>query len=303
MKNIRTDLAMEKTEDQVFIPKGIAVRNDVVDGDIKVTYVNVMTQEGSYSIGKPIGKYITVECENIFNMPKEKKDMFSKTVASELKKVIDNTDGPILIVGLGNRDITPDALGPKSCEHIFVTRHIKEHVPDSIDERAANVCAIAPGVLGVTGLETIEVIKGIADKIKPSVIIAIDALASRKTNRIGCSVQISDSGIDPGSGIGNKRKALNRESLGTDVVAIGVPMVVYAHTIAADLIESAFSDISEEEIESLSEHIMNAKGGELIVTPKEVDMIVDKVAEILGNSINLAVNGELSTHEIENYMQ
>lgn len=300
MSNIRTDLAIEAAEREYTLPKGVEVNEYTPFEGIEVTHVEILTEEGEKALGKQRGHYITIESNDIHSQPKDMQEKFADAVAGELKTLIKRKgEQTVLIVGLGNRAVTPDALGPRVCEKVFVTRHIKEYVPESIDDRAGTVCAIAPGVLGVTGLETSEVIRGIVEKVKPGVVIAVDALASRKISRIGCSVQISDTGIDPGSGIGNKRKALTKETLGTDVIAVGVPMVVYAYTVASDLLESA----EIKEVEKLAEKIMSAKGSDLIVTPKEIDIMIDKTAAVIADAINKAVNEGLSKEEIENYMQ
>jgi len=304
MREIRTDMALEAMESANGELKGVKVDEETLKEGIHVSRVSVLSKEGGEALGKAMGNYITVDCEDLVNRDRSVKDVYARCVAGELKKMVGTSkEGPTLIIGLGNREVTPDALGPKVCENVFVTRHIKKYVPEAIDERTANVCAIAPGVLGVTGLETEEVVKGIVKEVKPSMIIAIDSLAARAISRIGSSVQLSDTGISPGAGIGNNRKALNQESLGVPVIALGVPMVTYAYTIAGDLIEAAMGpDVEDKNIEQFIGSVMSAKGSELIVTPKDIDVLIEKASEIIGMALNMALSPKLKVKEIEEYM-
>jgi len=256
-------------------------------------------------MGKPIGNYITIETKDMEEItPKNRRD-FAREIGREIARLAEGRrKGPVLIVGLGNRKVTPDALGPLVCERVFISRHIKENLPEMIDQRAESVCAIAPGVLGVTGMETGEVVHGVVGELHPSLIIAIDALASRRTARIGTSVQISDTGISPGSGLGNHRKPLDERSLGAKVIALGIPMVTYAATIAGDLMEAALGGSAEsKDLEQLIATVISAKGADLIVTPKDIDMLIDKTADLLAESLNYALHPELSEKEIRSYME
>ena len=227
---VRTDLAMEATEafGTQQIP-GVDVVNDEVAEGINRVKVHITSQEGEKAIGKKQGTYVTLEAQGLAYGDTELDENCSKALAEEIRSMAGNAvDGSVLVVGLGNRMVTPDALGPAVCDMVFVTRHIHEYAPDSIDARIGNVSAIAPGVLGITGVETGEIIEGVVERIKPTLIIAIDSLASRSMERIRTTLQIADSGIAPGSGIGNKRKAIDKETLGVPVLALGVPLVVYA---------------------------------------------------------------------------
>lgn len=305
MKNIRTDLAVELRENLSYEPKGVLVESDTKDAGLEVTRVRVLDERGERELGKPKGNYITVELANIADQTPAMREAFAKTIGEELSSLAgDALSGTILVIGLGNRAVTPDALGPKTCEDVFITRHIKALIPEAIDERAATVCALAPGVLGVTGLETGEVVKSVVKSVHPSLVVAVDALASRKTGRIGSSVQISDTGISPGSGLGTKRQALNEKTLGAKVLALGVPMVTYASTIAADLVESALGqELEEQEMEKMVSTLLAAQGGDLIVTPKNIDCLIDKTAELLGKALNYALNPCLSPEEIRDFME
>ena len=207
----------------------------------------------------------------------------------------------VMIAGLGNRFVTPDALGPKVVENIVVSRHVRvnERLSSEVDQRLGEVCAFAPGVLGVTGVETGEIIQGIVDKIKPDILLAVDALASRKTSRINTTVQISDTGIVPGSGIGNRRMELSEETLGIPVVAIGVPTVVDAMTMAKDLIENATGQALDEQF---AEGISRTCGADTIVTPKNIDIAIERMAQAISNGLNMAVHKGFDFNDVSDYL-
>lgn len=312
MDYIRTDLAVEanqqhsKNED---IP-GVKVSKRKEKFDILITNVSIENKQGEEAIGKSIGTYITIDSKAIKNRYAKGEEHVIKVLANEIKELMNNKEKTgVLVVGLGNRGITPDSLGPSVCDKTYISRHMKMFAPEQMDERINEVSAIAPGVLGITGLETGEVIKGIIDRIKPGIVIAIDSLASRKLERISTTFQLTDSGISPGSGIGNKRKALNEAELGVPVIAIGVPLVVYAATIAGDLIEETVKNDSIENEESIKkvfkkiiEGIMNVDGAEMVVTPKEIDIIVEDCARVIASAINIAVNDGLSLDDVNKLM-
>jgi spore protease len=323
MKNIRTDLALEAREiyqeqNRFHIP-GVKVDEDEVEG-VKVSRVHIMSPLGEESLGKPQGNYITLEALDIKNRDPEYQEMLSKLLAQEIGKLINlNKKSVILVVGLGNWNITPDSLGPKVVDRVLVTRHILEYMPDQVDERLRSVCAVAPGVLGITGIETGEVIKGIVEKIKPDLVIAIDALASRKTDRIGATIQIADTGISPGSGIGNKRMGLNRETLGVPTIAIGVPTVVYAYTIGRDSLQLLIDEFSnqatpgsqfyqmlkqmdEDQLDSLVHQVVSQGLGDLVVTPKEIDLLIDYVADTLADGLNLVLHDNMTIEDVKHFM-
>ena len=223
------------------------------------------------------------------------------------------------MVGLGNWNITADALGPKVIRSLMVTRHLKEYVPEEIDEGIRPVCAIAPGVLGITGIETGEIVRGLVEKIKPKLVIAIDALCSRKTERINTTIQIADTGITPGEGVGNKRRALNKETLGIPVVAIGVPTVVDAATIANDCIDlilhslknhageekplyKVLDTIEAEDKYSLIRGAIEPSLGNFIVAPKEVDTIIDDISKVIANGINISLHEGIDLADVDRYV-
>jgi len=322
--NIRTDLAIEarefynKQENKADIP-GVEV--DVIKKDnITVTRVKVIEEVGARIIGKPKGNYITIEVPKLKENDKDLHDEVGKILAEEVVHIVNlNDQSVILVVGLGNWNVTPDALGPRVVEHLLVTRHIKEYVPDQIDEGVRSVCAVAPGVLGITGIETSEIIKGIVDRVKPDLVIAIDALASRKMERISTTIQLADTGINPGSGVGNNRKELSQESMGVPVIAIGVPTVVDAATMASDTIDmvvdslisespkngefyNMLKDMDRTEKYKLINEVIYPYIGNLMVTPKEIDRLIDDVAIVIANGLNIALHPSIDQEDIDRYV-
>lgn len=277
------------------------------EGSISISKVYITNENGEKEIGKPIGTYVTIDSPDIRG---NDENICQKTIdilTRELKEMMKiSNDSTVLVVGLGNWNVTPDALGPKVVSMLKVTRHLFEHLPESVDDDVCPMCAISPGVLGITGIETGEIVKGVVDMVKPDIVIAIDALASRRMDRISTSIQIADTGISPGSGIGNKRKALNKDYLGVPVIAIGVPTVVDAATVANDAIELLIECIDKNlddtsKLKSfvqffdndgrypLIKEVLSPYVGDLVVTPKEVDGIIEEVSHIIASSINNAV--------------
>lgn len=322
----RTDLAIEsdalnKSEIQNNEIEGVSItiEKDLGD-DITVTWVEIKNEKGSKTMGKPIGNYITIESEIMKQNSVKLHENIIEIMADKLSKLKKlNRDTSILVVGLGNWNITPDALGPKVISKVLVTRHLLENLPEEIDKSVRMVSAISTGVMGLTGMETGEIVKGIVENIKPDVVIAIDALAARKTSRINTTIQISDTGISPGSGVGNTRMALNEKTLGVPVLAIGVPTVVDAATMVNDTMDRILDEmsiqakkgsefynmlqsISEEEKYSLILDILEPYSGNMFVTPKEVDSVVDGLADIIGNAINIALHPGIDIHDINRYV-
>lgn len=320
--SIRTDLAMEACE--LLKSK----EENVVDGiksstkskkDIEITFVEIYNEKGSKAVGKPLGKYITVEAPKIRVNDIDVKERVIKETADMLALLIKpNRYKNILIAGLGNRFITPDSLGPKVISKVLVTRHIKDTLPENIDDNVASVAAIAPGVMGITGIETGEILAGIVDKIKPDLLIAIDALAARKFSRVNSVIQMSDSGISPGSGVGNKRMVLDKKSIGIPVIAIGVPTVVDAATLVNDTMDrilegmasasdnktfyKMLGDIDGEERYNLINDLLTPYAENMFVTPKEVDSVIDRLADIISNAINIAIHPALTIDDINKYI-
>ena len=243
MINFNTDLADERRDIyrkankiEKDIP-GIETEERDVTQDIKVSTVKIINEEGANAIGKPVGTYITIDVKKLKLAGEVEIQKASEVVTEELKKIFDkhiqNRDD-ILVVGLGNAYVTPDSLGPKVIKDIDVTRHFLKYTPEYIDPNTRPVTAISPGVLGTTGIETSEIVKGIVDNVKPKLVIVIDSLASKSIERISSTIQIADTGIVPGAGVGNERNELSQRTLGIPVIAIGVPMVVETATLVND---------------------------------------------------------------------
>lgn len=311
--SFRTDLAVEmrdayKKAQQTDVP-GVTSEEEEID-DVKITRVKIETEVGASHIGKPVGNYITLDAPKIKQNDAETNERIYKVLAKEIRRLVGtDINKSVLVVGLGNQNVTPDALGPKVVQDVEVTRHILEYAPDILNRPVRSVSAISPGVLGTTGMETSEVIRGVIDKIKPDFVIAIDALASRKLERISTTIQIADTGINPGSGIGNKRMAMSKETLGVPVIAIGVPTVVDAATMANDTIElmlenmdkTTSQDINsydrikpmeQDEKYGLIKEVLQPYVGDLVVTPKEIDEIIDSVSDVVSQGINYALLAE-----------
>lgn len=307
-KNARCDLAVEAHELLCAEGKneheGIILQTENVGGYIRITRVKVMNEEGARALGKKPGNYTTVEMPGRFyGMQKIYEDM-CRVCAKELKKLTDpflkDDDSSVFVVGLGNWNITADALGPKVVKSLMVTRHLKEYIPEEIDEGIRPVSAFAPGVLGITGIETAELVKGVSDKLKPDLIIAIDALCSRRAERVNSTVQFCDTGITPGEGVGNKRKAMDYECLGVPVIAIGVPTVVDASAIADETLEAvekcSDAKMAEEVYDFVSERF-----GNMIVAPKEVDAVTDDLSRVIANGINISLHSGIKLSDIDKY--
>lgn len=318
-----TDLAIE-------IAENITTRTASIDGveiaeekcnisDTVVTVVKITNQKGSEAMGKPIGNYVTLESQLIKENDKEAHEDIIKVLSKYIKWLnpIDK-NSTVLVVGLGNSQVTPDSLGPKAVNRILVTRHIKDTVPQDIIESVSSVAAIAPGVMGITGIETVEIVKGIVERVKPSLVIAIDALAARKVSRVNSTIQLADTGVAPGAGVGNKRKTIDKESLGVPVIAIGVPTVVDAATLANDaldrMIEAMLNEtnesspfykmldkMAEEEKYQLITEVLSPYSENMFVTPKEVDAVIENLVNIIANSINIALHPGIDTNDINRY--
>ncbi len=291
--NFRTDLALERSESlESEAPEGIKTERKTF-GSVTVTTITVENEEGEKLLSKPKGKYITLEVGSFM----KNADLFSERLTAlkdELIKLLPK-EGTILVVGLGNEKITPDALGPRAASLILATRHIGKEFAKAIGfSSLRSVAAVTPGVLGTTGIETAESIEGIAEKIKPAAVIVIDALAARSAERLGTTIQITDTGVSPGSGVGNKRSRIDRDALGVPVIAIGVPTVVDGATMASDILLKAGTD--EREINEL---LKAEREKELMmVTPKEIDNVIDRAASLVAMGINTALQPEISAEDI-----
>ena len=305
MRQIRTDLAMESAGAQGGreLP-GVRV-SEWETGGVTLTEVRIETEEGEKLLGKPVGLYLTMECRGVSRRDVETRRAVSALLGEELARLLpDEADGPVLVAGLGNRAVTPDALGPLTVDHTLVTRHLYAERPELIQRGMTAVCAVAPGVMGVTGIETSEMLRAVVGAVKPRAVIAVDALAARAVSRVASTVQLTDSGIRPGSGVGNHRAALTRETLGVPVLSVGVPMVIYAATIARDAFGLlAGEERSEQALDAMADELLAGALGEMVVTPREVDDLVDDAAVMLAGGINRALHPGLSDGDILTMMQ
>ena len=310
MYNFRTDLALERRDIYKKVNKlqeidGVESTEEDINENIKVSRVKIANENGEKALGKAIGNYVTIDVKKLKIAGEEEIQKTSEVLSNELRKMIDlHTDkqGELLIVGLGNIYVTPDALGPKVINEIDVTRHVIKYLPQYVEEGTRPVSAISPGVLGTTGIETVEILKGIVDNVKPKLLIVIDALASRSIDRISSTIQISDTGIVPGAGVGNTRQEISQNSLGIPVIAVGIPTVVELATLVSDGID-IFIDRLQEKAESneyLNKLQQNDKYEEvkealnvgeynMIVTPKEIDDLIENMKDIVARGINFAV--------------
>lgn len=300
MPERRTDLALEAAQavtDAAGL-EGVEQTERTRDG-VTVTVVELRTPEAARRVGKPLGRYVTLDLGAVRRGEKEGFQRACRTLAEELAKLIPEGEGPVLVVGLGNRDITPDAVGPLTHERLLVTRHLVEQMPE-VFGGFRPVAAVAAGVLGTTGVESAELVKAVTEKIRPDCVIAVDALAARSMKRLCATVQLSDAGIAPGSGVGNCRKALDQDTLGVPVIAVGVPTVVDVNTLARDVLEEAGRE--DLEPEALAPGGALSQGG-AFVTPRDIDQRVAECAKLIGYAVNLAVQKGLSLEDVEGLVE
>lgn len=306
MANIRTDLALEARENLPQL-QGVAVDVNRDDQDITITRVEIQTQEAAARLGKPRGVYVTLEVPSLRKRDPLLEERVSHCMAEQMRRLSPSIgrEDAVLVAGLGNWNITPDSLGPKVVDRVMVTRHLLEVIPDEVDARVRPVCALAPGVLGITGLETLEVLSGVVSRLHPRLVIVVDALAARTTSRMSTTIQISNTGIQPGSGIGNKRTPIDESTLGVPVLSVGVPLVVYAATIVTDtiaLLEGRSEEQPDRELEQSLRNIVSEHMGELVVTPKEVDTHVDDASRIVAMGLNLMIHEGVSAEEVRRFL-
>lgn len=297
---ISMDLALEATEAlrgqlQKEIPGVSEDKKEFPHGT--VTTIKILDDAGVKIMGKPIGTYITIEAPELRINHKEVHSSISNILAEQIRLLLQelNLDekASVLLVGLGNWNATPDALGPQVINKCLVTRHIFHYAPQELQGGLREVSAVAPGVLGITGIETAEIIKGIVDRLQPNVIIAIDALAATNLHRISTTIQLTNTGINPGSGIGNKRAGINSETMGVPVIAIGVPTVVHAAVIAFEIYGKITAgnpyltqQFNEEKLHTIIQQSLEPFGGQLTVTPKEIDEMIENCARVIAEGLN-----------------
>lgn len=312
--NFRTDMADERVDTYKQVNNlteidGIKVETKS-DDIVKTTTVDVLNENGKNAVKKDIGKYITMEIKDVEYLTDEQKQSVISSLSKQIEVLIGKDINSVMIVGLGNANVTPDALGPKVVSFVNVTRHMLMYAKEYVEPGTKEISAISPGVLGTTGIETEEIVESVAKLVKPDVLIVIDSLASMSVDRIGKTIQLGNTGITPGAGIGNKRRALNKQNLGMDVIAIGVPTVVDMATITNEAIDKLTSSLKNEAANYMNHGINKDKIEEVfalfdrddrynmiantlhtdnyIVTPKEIDAIIDKISEIIASGINVA---------------
>ena len=328
VRSIRTDMADESRAagpgprmiQQQGVQDGIRVEQGG-DEQVSITRVHVISPLGEQNTGKPMVTYVTMDMQAIRERSRDLYEKACRLLAKELENMIKINDrDTVLVVGLGNWNVTADSLGPRVCSHLMVTRHLHEFLPEEVDDGVRPVCALAPGGLGLTGIEAGHIIKGGVGQINPALVIAVDALASRNMNRVNASVQLANTGIAPGSGIGNKRMAIAQETLGVPVIAIGIPTVVDAATIVSDTIDLLMEGMKQQSppdsglYRMLSSIDLNEKyqtiinilepySGNLVVTPKDTDEIVEFLSTMVANGINMALHKNIDAKDVDRFIQ
>ena len=290
----RTDLAVEAIENRKTVAALPHVRqSDHMLEGFAVHEVRILSEDAAREIGKPQGRYLTLELDALIRREEDAFPRACKALSTLLRELLPRpNDGPVLIAGLGNRMITPDAIGPQTADHVIATRHLVAQSP-AIFADWRPVSALAPGVLGQTGVETGEVICGVLDRVRPAAVIAVDALAAGRLSRLLRTVQLADTGITPGAGVGNARAALNEETLGVPVIAVGVPTVVDGATLAHE-ISSQLDEPHCEALDDLSQPVM--------ITTRDIDCEVADISRMIGYAINMALHPHLSVADIDLYL-
>ena len=293
---VRTDLALESREkfekDNVEV-SGVVIHEDYDrERDIRTTVVKIETEHGARMMEKPMGTYITLEAPGMAVPDEGYHREISEKIAGHIRRLAGlDTEKSVLVAGLGNLQITPDALGPRTVQNLRITRHIiREYgTAGTGKERAHQVSSIVPGVMAQTGMETMEILQGIIRETRPDVVIAVDALAARSTKRLNCTIQITDAGINPGSGVGNHRSGLTEKSLGVPVIGIGVPTVVDAATIVHDAMAHLLETLKEAEMEEFLSELITPSLSSMFVTPKDVDETIRRLSFTVSEGLNIAL--------------
>lgn len=290
----RIDLAVEAIENHKTAAALPHVRqSDRTLEGFAVHEVRILSEDAAREIGKPQGRYLTLELDALIRREEDAFPRACKALSTLLRELLPHpNDGPVLIAGLGNRMITPDAIGPQTADHVIATRHLVAQSPEVFADWRP-VSALAPGVLGQTGVETGEVICGVLDRVRPAAVIAVDALAAGRLSRLLRTVQLADTGITPGAGVGNARAALNEETLGVPVIAVGVPTVVDGATLAHE-ISSQLGQPACEALDDLSQPVM--------ITTRDIDREVADISRMIGYAVNMALHPHLSVADIDLYL-
>ncbi len=316
--DVRTDLALEAhaaargTGPQEM--PGVTV-NEERGPDVSVTRMEIFTPQAAQLLGKTMGRYVTIEAPALRRRNRQLQEEVAGVLARELAALMNlNPWDEVLVVGLGNWNATPDALGPRVVGGLLVSRHLRAHVPPELANRLRGVAALAPGVLGLTGIETGEIVRGVVDRAAPQAVIVVDALAARSIDRIATTIQLADTGINPGSGVGNPRASITRDNLGVPVYAIGVPTVVHAVTIANDTLDLVASQLQAQEPawqplaamdrerkHSLISQVLSPEVGDLVVTPKEIDVLIRDISRAVAGGVNAALHPAIGREEMAIY--
>lgn len=288
----RTDLAVEARELAGEDIQGVEYSEKNENG-MNISRLKVKNHHASLMLKKEKGTYITIDVPAMTDNFLSSDDRI-KTISEEIKRLLP-VNGLVLVCGLGNIEITPDALGPKTVSRILATRHIKGEIARSTGlDKLRPVAVLSPGVTGQTGIETFEYIDSIIKKVRPTALVVIDALASRRLSRLGCTLQISDTGISPGAGVQNHRRKITTESVGVPVIAIGVPTVVDAVTLVSDLL-----DVDDEKTSSELRDMLSPDNRKMVVTPKEIDLLIDRASRLISLALNVALHNDVDVNLIE----
>ncbi len=287
----RTDLAIEGVEDlensglQPGTKDGVKVYHEDIDKDIRVTTVDVVSLKGEALLGKPMGKYVTMEIDNLIDEEDNLIQRAAEALADQLKKMVSHHYYlKVLVVGLGNEKVTPDSLGPAAVSKVKITSHLFKMFDCDGDEEMSNVCGLAPGVTAITGMETAELIEKAAELTRPDVIIAIDALAARNIDRVSTTIQLSDTGISPGAGMGNMRKQINQQTMGTKVIAIGVPTVIDSKTVILEAAEAM--KLPAPQVEAY----LQSREMDMVVTSTDIDFVIKSFSDIIAKAVNITLH-------------
>lgn len=282
--NCRTDLAIEAVADAEKLGENDIRRTETKDDGVRVTRLQILSKRGASVLGKPIGQYVTVQMPPLSDDEKRLTD-YAKAVARELTALLPE-QGTVLVVGLGNRSVTPDTLGPAAADMVLATRHIRGEFARAAGlEDLRPTAVISPGVLGQTGTESSEIVRGVCREVQPAAVVVVDALAARSVERLGCTVQLCDSGIAPGSGVGNNRQPLNREVLGVPVIGMGVPTVVDAVTLVREYLQK-------------DDALADGDRPPMMVTPREIDLVIGRAARLIALAVNGALQPAYSPSEL-----
>lgn len=317
---ISIDMALE-AHDIVRGDTGQEVPGVVMDKktyeNAEVSIIRIMDNSAQAMMGKPVGTYITIDAPEIRQNNKQVHNQIAEVLAEQLGSMLRiGPDDSVLLVGLGNWNATPDALGPRVINYTLVTRHLKKYAPQDLSGGLRSVSALAPGVLGITGIETAEIIRGVVEKTRPNLIIAIDALAAQNTERIATSIQLADTGISPGSGIGSQRMGINMETMGVPVIAIGVPTVVNAAVIAQGTLDRFLKEMANNPaavgqnagsfnpiiLENIVKEVLGPYKTNLMVTPKEIDELIEAIGKIISGGISIALHPSVDPEEFHMYL-